>query len=207
MIASQIFSGVGVGLLIGVLLGLSASPTVGVVVGAVSGLLASLIGSVPALGGDRDQGAAMLSVAGLRAGAFGVSCVLAVLLGLYLRTHNVLSPPAPTLEERFEEYRSIGFDDDAARQLAVAGGTTGTVAVSDGAPGVGDSVLFSLDADQCERLHPDRFASFTALTQTYRAQQLDSLLRISELVDRHVADEGAKMALMTSITEALCETP
>lgn len=106
-----------------ILLGLSSSPVVGLVVGSITALLASLIGlKNPAT--DDDSGSQILTnsqfkLAGLRTGSFGLACVLGIFVGIYMRTHNVLSPVEPTLKVQFNELTQIGFSPKEARDLLV----------------------------------------------------------------------------------------
>ena len=124
MLAAQIFSGAGVGLLLGMLLGLSSSPVVSLVVGALAALLASLVGirvpgKEPAEAPTETVSVAQKRAAAFRAGVFGLSCLLGLLGGIYLRTHNALSPIQPSLKQQVDELVSVGFSAVEARRIAV----------------------------------------------------------------------------------------
>lgn len=109
--AGQLFAGVGLGLLVGMLVGLSSSPVVSVVVGALSAAIVTLLGFVSpekaAEGPAQHQGSVV------RLGSFGVACTLAILLGLFLRTHNWASP---SISQQVEELQKAGYSADEARR-------------------------------------------------------------------------------------------
>ena len=104
-VATAIFNGVGVGLLLGMLLGLAVSPVVSGVIGTLSSVLALLLGL-----NERFLG----PLKSIRIGAFGVSCVIAILIGIYIRTHNALSPSLTDLKT---EYRSLGYTEQEAKDF------------------------------------------------------------------------------------------
>lgn len=103
----QLFAGGGLGLLVGVLVGLSASPVVSVILGSIAAGLATLLGFVskeePAYG----EGSVV------RLGSFGVTCAIAVVLGVFLRTHNIASP---SISQQVEEIRKAGYSPEEARR-------------------------------------------------------------------------------------------
>ncbi len=218
MIASQIFSSVGIGLLIGILLGLSASPVVGLVVGSVTALLASLIGvkfpskdenSVTTKTNSQEQ----QKLIGIRAGFFGLTCVIGIFIGIYLRTHNVLSPPEPTLKQQVEELTSIGVSTKKAIELVVAGATLTEASDSNtdktnkrSSNVLKNTVLFSIDSVICEKIAIDRFVNMSAAIQYYRTLDQPGLLKISMAVNQQKIDEKVKKDIMQSVVEALCTT-
>lgn len=218
MIASQIFSGVGIGLLIGILLGLSSSPVVGLVVGSVTALLASLIGAeFPHKSDDQAKGERIsqekLKLIGIRAGVFGLTCVVGIFAGIYMRTHNVLSPPEPTWKQMFEDLTNIGFNSQEAREL-VATHIINTKSSDEkinkkSRVPIGElknTVLFGATAPvNCEKIAIDRFDNISAAIDYYRNTEQDSLLKIAIAVNQHVADEKAKMDIMKYILKYFCE--
>lgn len=215
MIASQIFSSVGIGLLIGILLGLSSSPVVGLVVGAVAALLTSLIGAGLPRSENGQATAETFSLhqqklIGIRAGVFGLTCVLGIIAGISMRTHNVLSPSEPTLKERLEELTGLGFSGPEARALlfpqpAPPLPSTQTSSTATTAPPVHRTVLFAADAKLCEQLAGQTFDSFAAAIAYYRLGNLPHLAKIAENLDREIPDEHKKQDLMHAIVEAICE--
>lgn len=215
MIASQIFSSVGIGLLIGILLGLSSSPVVGMVVGAVAALLTSLIGRIPPKQDQDQAGAEAFSLhqqklINIRAGFFGLTCVLGIFAGLYMRTHSVLSPPEPTLKERLEELTGLGFSGPEARALlfpplAKPGSAEENTPTATPSSPIHKTVLFSIDAKLCEQLAANNFDTFAAAIGYYRHRNLQHLEKIAEKLDRDIAEEEKKQEIMHAIVEALCE--
>ena len=213
MIASQIFSSVGIGSLIGILLGLSSSPVVGLVVGSITALLASLIGlKTPAT--DDDSGSqvltgAQLKLAGLRTGSFGLACVLGIFVGIYMRTHNVLSPTEPTLQVQFSELTQIGFSPKEARELLVIKkfndkSTQDKSADSSPTASLEKTVLFATDSKLCEKIAVDRFENFSALMSFYRSMELTELSAMAVAINQHVTNEDTKMAIIRSTVAGIC---
>ncbi len=99
---SALLNGAGVGLFLGLLLGLAVSPVVSGMIGTLSSLLVVLLGL-----NDKY----LSTTKGLRIGSFGLLAVAGVLLGMYIRTHDALSPSTVTLKQ---EYSKAGFNDDQA---------------------------------------------------------------------------------------------
>lgn len=148
-----IINGLGVGLFLGLLLGLAVSPVVSGVIGTLSSLLVVLLGL-----NDKY----LTIVKSLRIGFFGISAVVGILLGMYIRTHDALSPSTTDL---MKEYTETGFEKNealyyVARQTFdfVPMGWFGTSAADTGKFKGGNnakqSVLFSTEVDvgQCYKL-------------------------------------------------------
>ncbi len=134
---SAIFNGLGIGLLLGVLLGLSVSPVVSGVIATISSLLAVLVGLNEKL---------LDPLKSLRIGSFGLFSVVGILIGLYFRAND---PFAPTLLERMEEYRSIGYSEEEAREMI-----TGFIRADSGRVIRQANVLYSssIQLDACDFL-------------------------------------------------------
>ncbi|BBB31039.1 hypothetical protein [Neptunomonas japonica] len=213
MIASQIFSSVGIGSLIGILLGLSSSPVVGLVVGSITALLASLIGlKTPATDDDSASQvltSSQLKLAGIRTGSFGLACVLGIVVGIYMRTHNVLSPVEPTLEIQFNELTQIGFSPKEARDLLVITrfGNNSTAQEGEGSAtmqSLEKTVLFATDSTLCAKIAVDRFESFAALMSFYHSLELNELSAMAVAINQHVSDDDTRMAIMKSTLAGIC---
>jgi hypothetical protein len=101
-IFAAIVNGLGVGLLLGVLLGLAISPVVSGVIGTLSSLLVVLLGL-----NDKYMGI----IKSLRIGSFGLFSVAGILLGMYIRTNDALSP---RMEDLKNEYLKTGFSQNQA---------------------------------------------------------------------------------------------
>ena len=85
------------GVLVGLLVGLSASPVTGTLVGALVALLAGVFGIAEKLPTGLGRTGA------IRLTAFAVSCAVALLLGIFMRTHQVLSPSVKDLRAQLSE--------------------------------------------------------------------------------------------------------
>jgi hypothetical protein len=218
MLAAQIFSGAGVGLLLGILLGLSSSPVVSLVVGALAALLAAFIGirlpgKEAADAPPETISVAQRRAAAFRAGAFGLTCVLGLLGGIYLRTHNSLSPAQPSLRQQVDELTAVGFSAVEARRIAVlhsldVGSSeakpTETTKAADAVAMVRSTLLFAGSAERCERVSVDRFKDMAAAMAAYKAMDEPALLRVATAINQRLADDKARMELLRSVAEAVC---
>jgi alkylhydroperoxidase family enzyme len=210
LMAAQVFSSLGIGLLVGILLGLSSAPVVGLVVGSITALLASLLGfNLPtkeraenASGNQLPQAMVQMLIA-LRAGTFGFACVAGIFIGIYMRTHDVLSPPARGLEARYAELLAVGFDPEQARALLVSP-SGAPPAAGDSEPNTRQTVLFRIDAENCSQLGEDRFASLAAAAAYYRGRDLDWLADIAEGLDAGLDDEAQKRRALAAVVNVAC---
>ncbi|NIT56609.1 MAG: hypothetical protein GWN00_10360, partial [Aliifodinibius sp.] len=121
IVVSQIFSGVGIGLLLGIIVGLSVSPVVKTILGSLAGLLAAFLGlqdSFFSKQGEEDfsKVQSRIKMSGIRAGSFGLFCVIGILLGIVLRTHEVLTI---SVKEQVQRWVEAGYDSSYARNLVV----------------------------------------------------------------------------------------
>jgi len=213
MLAAQILSGAGTGVLLGMLLGLSASPVVGLVVGALAAVLAPLVGvRLPRKEGDAPaeaETAAQKKAAAIRAGVFGFCCVLGLLIGIALRTHDALSPAAPTLKQRVDELVGVGFSPAEARRIAIVHALEAApdAKTEKSAATVHNTLLFGSSTDGCERLSVDRFKDTAAAAAAYQAMDQPVLTRIATAINRQIADEKARMGMLRAVVEAVCAKP
>lgn len=213
MVASQVFASMGIGSLIGLLVGLSASPVVGIVVGALAALVAPVIEMrLAEVGGSSDNkevSIARQKLVGLRAGFFCITCIVGVLSGVLMRTHQVLSPSAPTWREQLEELKSIGVDTATAQSLVVARILSQPPIpnhLGGGKDDVLSSVLFGGTEDRCQQLSVDQFLTVSAAANYYRNSQEPSLAHIAEAVDQFTVPEADKKKVMRAVLEAVCRT-
>lgn len=102
---TSFFNGLGVGLLLGLLLGLAVSPVVSGIIGTLSSLLVVLLGLNESY---------LNPVKSIRIGSFGLFCVIGILSGMYIRSHDTLAPPLKTLHA---EYKAMGFSDKETRDF------------------------------------------------------------------------------------------
>ncbi len=103
----EIFAGLGLGLLIGVIIGLSIAQVTGIILGALTSLLAAFFGL-------KDSGTA---TAGNRViiGTFSISCLCSIFLGLYVRTHDLLSP---SVKNEYDTYTGLKlFNKQEVKQI------------------------------------------------------------------------------------------
>ena len=159
--------------------------------------------------GSRHNNYLQLKLAGLRTGSFGLACVLGIFVGIYMRTHNVLSPTEPTLEVQFNELTQIGFSPKEARNLLVikkfnTKSTTEKSADSSPTAAWGKTVLFATDATLCEKIAVDRFESFTAVMSFYDTLELTELSAMAVAIHKHVNNEDTRMAIMRSTLAGIC---
>ncbi len=172
---SDVFSGVGIGLLLGTVLGLSTTPVVALVVGALTSILAVFLGL------DGKENSRLPSVSSVRIGAFGLATVAGLGLGLHLRINNPIAiapsvamerwieafPDNPTLARQMMIYERTAIVPGALQFEAEAPGTA--VALDAAAASVRQAVLFSSlsEFDACTRLDPERFATADDVIAAY----------------------------------------
>jgi hypothetical protein len=164
----QLFAGMGLGLLVGILVGLSSSPVVSVVVGAIAAGMVTLLGFTrPAKEGESSYAEGST----VRLGGFGVACAVAVLLGLFIRTHNWLSP---SIADQVAEVQKAGFSSEEARRWVAyknvgailesrstrgsGGGMDAPAPAVRGAESLAGSVLFAgADSGECQHFDTGRY--------------------------------------------------
>lgn len=188
---SAVFNGLGIGLLLGILLGLSVSPVVSGVIATISSLLAVLIGLNEKF---------LDSLKSLRIGSFGLFSVVGIMLGLYLRANN---PFAPSLLDKMEEYRSIGYSDEEARAMI-----TGFIKADSGKVVRQASVLYSgtIDAEDCDYLRYSNSETPTAeIIAAYKAAE-GFWADFAGEVDGSIP-EAEKSQVLLTIRDILCVSP
>lgn len=119
ILLSQVFAGMGIGILMGLIIGLSVSPVVKSILGTLSGLLGVFLGLQDSIFGKKEVAINSLSpiiLSSVRTGSFGIFCVLAILFGLYLRTHDTIGM---SVENQVKKWTDAGYDSTMARELAM----------------------------------------------------------------------------------------
>ncbi len=155
-------AGGSIGLLVGILVGMSASPVVGTVVGAVTAILAAFLGlSGPATDADASKRHLLrTSSSPHRIIAFGLLAVAGLFLGLWMRTHNALSPSRAT---DVQSWIDAVFPPQEARGLRVYAelglAPEGLKPAESSAKSTTNSVLYGSGRDACRNLEPRRFIS------------------------------------------------
>lgn len=159
--------GGALGLCLGVLMGMTTAPVVGTIVGALAALFATIFGV-------KDQDLASFG----RIGGFGALCVLGVVGGIYLRTHNSLGISAG---QQVAEWTNAGYPVSVARsivlyrELGVLVGPNGelsTTARAEKIPVSASAASTALSAkavEQCGNMRPSLFGDDPArIIQSYR---------------------------------------
>lgn len=100
-----LFGGAGIGLQLGVLMGMTLAPSVANVLSVLAGILAATLGL-----NDKHFN----NTKAARIGAFGFACVFGAYFGLFVRTHNLLSPSLTSLKS---DYKEVGFSDKQSLNL------------------------------------------------------------------------------------------
>jgi hypothetical protein len=128
--------GAAVGLFVGLLVGLSVSPVVATVVSAIVGVVTAFCtatlggGLKEAIQRSRDRGTSS-SDAHIYLAGFCVAGFVSCIIGIYLRTHNALSP---TPHELVDEWRAAGLTQQEAQEEVLheyGRGNTGTQVVEE----------------------------------------------------------------------------
>jgi hypothetical protein len=99
------YGGGGIGLLFGIIMGTSITPTVATVLGALVAILSAVLGL---------NDSQFTHAKAVRIGSFGLACVLGAYIGLYVRSHNLLSPSLASLKA---QYLEIGYSEKQALQF------------------------------------------------------------------------------------------
>ncbi len=209
--AVQVFSGASIGLLLGLLMGLSTSPVVALVVGALAALLGAVV--LPqAKGAANDTTPARQQAAAWRSGALGLAAIVGLVAGLWMRTHDVLSPPRPTLVQQVAALQAAGFGAEEARRLvagrefpaARAASAPTAAAPAAAAADHRSTVLFSADATTCERLAPSRFKDVAAAAVAYEAAGFASLAGVARSLGKELADESQRKVALVAVVGVAC---
>ena len=102
----NIFAGLGLGLLIGTIIGLSIAEVTGIILGALTSLLAAFFGLRSNKEGETGNQIII--------GTFSIICLFSIFLGLYIRTHNLLSP---SLLTEINEFKEASFDAHEIKKI------------------------------------------------------------------------------------------
>jgi hypothetical protein len=169
----EVFVGGSIGLFLGLLVGMSVSPVVGIVVSGITGILAALLG-ISGTSSEAEAGKLkkfQLS-SSARMIAFGLAASFGLFTGLWIRTHNSLSP---SRVDDVRAWTAAGWPPEEARALRVYSelglAPAGTKASADGAKSGTPSVLYSNYRDQCRNLEPRQFKD---ANETLNAWQLET---------------------------------
>jgi hypothetical protein len=100
------FAGIGLGLLVGTIIGLSIAQVTGIILAALTSILAAFFGFKETK--DAGQGNQIII------GTFGFTCLIAILLGVFLRTHNAFSP---SLSQDLQPYKEANFSNEEIKKI------------------------------------------------------------------------------------------
>ncbi len=220
----QVFSGMGMGLLVGIIVGLSVSEVVSIILGALAALLAAFLGlqdsqtAKQAEGGDPAAALRRARMTGLRAGSFGIACVAAILLGIFLRTHGVLSGEEKSLKEQVAVWQEAGYDKKDAlmyvayqnlkilpksvevRKAADSGGAENTrLRASMGVLFSGEGTL-----NYCHDLSLKTNGSVENTLAAYRATQNGQLIALADKIRDQVPPE-AQTYVLQAVDDIICK--
>lgn len=211
----QVFSGAGMGLLVGIIVGLSASEVVSIILGALAALLAAFLGLQDQRTANEDEESRYrtLKMSGLRAGSFGVSCVIAILLGMYLRTHQVLSDTV-SIKEQVAVWAEAGYDTAQARQYVVfqnlgIAPETMQVQTSEANAARQKSLLGVLFSGEGERNYCNDLSmqthgnSVEAVLQAYRTTENRAFVDLADKIEQHLP-VNAHPYFLTEVANILC---
>ena len=203
----KIAAALALGLATGLLIGLSSSELVAAVVTALVALATTLV----ALGGpalvagkapperDAADDAALVAFAG--------ALVIAVLAGLYVRTHDLLSPSPEVLTARWE---AAGFSSAEARRIASH--TLRGIDLGDGTAPLAATGPAAASATARSVLFSGEYKSRCASTDPTRAPDRGELLNTWSLAGEpwqvlSVALTEAPDGQLMAVWSALCDTP
>lgn len=153
-------SGASLGWFTGILVGLSASPVVATLLGGIVTAFAAFFGFTSA------SASRVSSNGAVRLMSFAVLGSISVLAGVYMRTHDTLSPPP---ESRLV---AIGFTPAEAKQQLKSEylkRVSAPVAKADNsradnaAESVRETVLHGVTTSECQSLNPSSFNTLTQL--------------------------------------------
>lgn len=195
----EIFAGLGLGLLIGIVIGLSIAEVTGVILAALTSLLAAFFGLRSSSDGEKGNQVII--------GTFGFSCIIAILLGIFVRTHNLFSP---SIEKDIETYKKVKLTDKEIKELIlfkefglVPEGLTFSKEAKQNDKA---SVLMADEQKQrelCKLI--DKTSNYTEMRMVFINTSLKHQELIETLENNNIDTSTTKNILLT-VTTILCET-
>lgn len=220
LLFSQIFAGMGIGVLMGLIIGLSASPVVKTILGSLSGLLAVFLGLQDNIFGKSSNAEASspIVLASFRAGSFGLFCALSILYGLHLRTHDTIGL---SVTDQVKKWTDAGYDTTLARELALFEKIdmtskqllnlqlqkSDTAAGAENAPrkgGLASTVLFSAEnlTKLASLINPDTYDRSASNTlRNYKMMGEPVIDAYAVAVERNFTSEESRYAILKAVTE------
>ncbi len=187
---ANFLGGACLGLLLGLLVGMSSTPVVANVIAAFTAAMIAFIGlrandSPNSPSDETSRSSSALA----RTSGFALACVASVLLGLFIRTHDLLSP---TLADRAKIWEQLGFSPAETRaillyQQANVVPESWKFSPSEKAT-TQSSLLYGSEASLCAEARPERFANTAETLQAWK--KFGGIWeRTSELIAHNVAPE------------------
>lgn len=213
---AQIFAGAGLGLLVGLIIGLSVSPVVQTILGVMGSLLGAFLGlqdgKVVESGDETAQTGAMLKakMTALRMGSFGFVLALGIVLGMYIRTHEVFSM---SITQEMARWTNAGYSTEEARKLVAfrrlgINPQTGAAEAPTEIQKSTQSVLYSATEhaeNLCNELNPADFGNVPEeILNAYRAKKdSETLTDLANILSQVPADK--QLEVLQTIWEGLCK--
>jgi hypothetical protein len=190
-------AGAGIGTLLGLIMGLSASPVVSTVLGALSGGLLVLLGLA-----SRPDGAGE-SKGELRVLGFGFFCSVFLVVGIFLRTHDVLAPSFAAEERTLSASSTLTKSEIhqilLLKALGLSADKEGTV---QSVRGPASPYLFAGRGDVCQVLRRDLYSDPAGYLEALQAHGSD-FEKLADSIKRLPTQE--QDALATSLSNLLCK--
>ena len=189
----EITAGASLGALIGLLVGLATSGVVGSVVAGLMAILGTLFGL-------QESETRLLSATPPRITAFSMAAVLAVLVGISMRTNDALTP---SLQSSLKAWQDVGFKPETARRI-VAFERLGTVPefwVSPQGPTRGQvsTVLYNTKAaGSCGILTGREYPSGNALAEALIAER-GAWEKLAKSLPAELSDGARKRILLAGV--------
>ena len=195
------------GLLIGLMVGLSASPVVGSLMGTLATLAIALVGnglSMPgkqkAKDGEADTGAKNVPLKSGWLAGFCICCIIGILGGIWLRTHDVLNPSP---KQQVKAYCSAGFTFEEAKAI-VAEHLLAEIEVGEGkSPRLPmlfrQELQFDLDA-----LNPERKGSATETINSWKLHDEPLVKALAREINQiRFTSETEKYEVLKAVWQAM----
>lgn len=203
-------AGAGVGTLLGLIMGLSATPVVSAVLGAIAAGLLGLLGVGPHLSAHETEGSSPLPV--LRILGFGSFCSIFLLIGILLRTHDVLAPSLFSQERALRSSHALTDSDVRRILLLKAFGLTeqigersaGNLQAAPSKSVAADSagVLFGSSQEVCTVLRRDQYNSVSSYLQSLDVHG-GAYSQLAKAISRASPQDQEQIA--SSLSELLCK--
>lgn len=199
----DIISGLALGLLVGIIIGLSIAQVTGIILGSLTSLLAAFFGLRPTKEGEVGNKTII--------GAFSISCLLAILFGIYMRTHDLL---APSLQSEIKSYKEAQFTTQEIKDILYlkkfglvpqSGYTYSSEAMTNAQlkstvlmAGENDELPLCISLDDSSSLD-DIIDAFNASGGNYQ--------RLQQGLSNAISNEETLRVTLLHIKQLLCDTP